>query len=58
MLRGVVCNTLNYVSDSIYPNLTLVLFIPTSLDGPSRQSHIYFTHAHLANSGYVVGVIP
>jgi hypothetical protein len=25
MLRGVVCNTLDYASDSIHPNPTLVL---------------------------------
>jgi hypothetical protein len=34
----------------------LVLLIPTS-DGPSRRSRIYFTHAHLANSGYMVDVV-
>jgi hypothetical protein len=39
-------------------SLTLVLLIPTSSDGPSRQSHIYFTHAQWTNSGYIGDVIP
>jgi hypothetical protein len=57
-VKGVVCNTLDHASDSIHLNLTLAILIPTSSDGPYRQSRIYFTHAHLANSGYMVGVTP
>jgi hypothetical protein len=56
MLREVICNTLDYVSDSIHLNLTLVLFIPTPSNGPSRQSHIYLAHARLADSGYTLDV--
>jgi hypothetical protein len=58
MLKGVIYNILDYVSDSIHLNLALVLLIPTFSDGPYQQSRIYFTHAHLANSGYMAGVTP
>jgi hypothetical protein len=58
MLKGVIYNILDYVSDSIHLNLTLVLLIPPFSDGPYRQSRIYFTDACLTNSGYMVDVLP
>jgi hypothetical protein len=57
-VKKVIYNTLDGVSDFVHPISHTSPLVSTSSDGSSQGSHIHLTHARLANSGYMVDVLP